>query len=198
MTQASRRLPVTALAACVLGIVVCPVPYVVLAARAELSPTALATAALPFMLGATILLKRFLTKPTTGLTRGLAMRLIELASWIAVVSFLLFISQIHLLRGLQRWGGSQLVLPDRFTLLSAVGLGACHRARRASGTLASSRHRIRVGRRAAALRHDAGRIPHNTCALHLTVDRVSEWRSPPARTMQRPTPWIAARPAAAQ
>jgi hypothetical protein len=37
------------------------------------------------------------------------MRLIELASWATVTSLLLFISQMHLMRGIERWGAVSLV-----------------------------------------------------------------------------------------
>jgi hypothetical protein len=104
MTPALQRLPVTALAACVLGIVLCPVPYALLAARAEFTSFALPTTALPFAIGAAVLFRRLLRKPQVVATRSRAMQWVELASWVTVVSFLFFISQIHLLRGVQRWG----------------------------------------------------------------------------------------------
>jgi len=107
MNPRSRSLPVTLLAACVLGLVLCPVPFAVLAARAELTPLALAATGLPFALGATVLLRRFLRKPSAEATARGAM--VELSSWVVVVSFLLFISQMHLLRGVQRWGAVSMV-----------------------------------------------------------------------------------------
>jgi len=103
MTQRTRSLPVTALTACILGLVLCPTPYL-LAARSELSLAAFATLVPPFVLSVGILLLRFLGKPSSETTGGVAMRLLELASWTVVVSFLLFISQVRLLRGIERWG----------------------------------------------------------------------------------------------
>jgi hypothetical protein len=64
----------------------------------------LITTASPFAIGATILLQRFLRSPSAEAISRNTMPLIELASWVAVGSFLFFISQIHLLRGIERWG----------------------------------------------------------------------------------------------
>jgi hypothetical protein len=56
MMRDTRSLPASILSACVLGLVLCPLPYIILAARAELSPVAVVMVALPFALGAGILL----------------------------------------------------------------------------------------------------------------------------------------------
>lgn len=106
MTQVSRRLPATGLAACLLGFVFCPVPFVVLAARAELQPIAAAVIAAAFVLRAGFLPARLLGKTRSGTSMRL---LLELASWVTIAALLLFISQMHLMRGVERWGTISLI-----------------------------------------------------------------------------------------
>lgn len=109
MTQLQRRLPATALAACMLGFVVSPLPFLALAARADLQPLAAATLTAVFVLSAGLLLVRLLSKPPTKPSNGIVIRLFELASWMAVTSILMFISGMHLMRGIERWGAVSLV-----------------------------------------------------------------------------------------
>ena len=109
MTHPSRRLPATALAACMLGYVASPIPFLALAARAELPPLTAAILATTFALSAGLLLMRLLAKPPADRTSGVTVRMIELASWATVTSILLFISGMHLMRGIERWGSVSLV-----------------------------------------------------------------------------------------
>lgn len=100
------RISAAALASCVLGFVLSPAPFIVLAARAELPLMASSIVASAFALSAGFLFTRLLSRPTSEPTGGTAIRLIELGSWATVTSVLVFISNMNLLRGIERFGAA--------------------------------------------------------------------------------------------
>jgi len=104
MTQTSHRLPAATLAACSLGTVLCPAPFIVLGARDELLPTTSLIVSSVFMLSAGFLLARLVGSKFRQPAHRAVLGMIEVASWVTVAALLLFVSQIHLLRGLARWG----------------------------------------------------------------------------------------------
>jgi hypothetical protein len=108
VTQRQHRLPEVALSACALGFVLCPLPFLVIAARTELQPMASVILATAFGLSAGFLLARLLRKPAGESRRRVLTTVTELASWATVAAILLLISQIHLMRGLERWGAVSL------------------------------------------------------------------------------------------
>lgn len=99
-----NRLPGKALTACILGYVLCPLPFLALAARAELQPMASVILAAAYVASAGYLLLRFLRAPRANPSIGVFLRILELTSWAAVTAILTFISRMHLLRGIERWG----------------------------------------------------------------------------------------------
>jgi uncharacterized protein with PQ loop repeat len=103
-----------ALAACSFGFVLCPLPFLALAARDELQPTASALLTTAFTASAGFLLTRLLNNPSTTLP----LRVFELASWATIIALLVFLSQLHLMRGIERSGTVSLV----FLITSALSL----------------------------------------------------------------------------
>lgn len=123
-----KRLPAKALTACVLGYVLCPVPFLALAARDELQPLAAVVVAAAYIASAGFLLVRFLSTPHASASYGVFLRILELTSWAAVTAILTFISRMHLLIGIERWGtvslfflaGSALSFPFVWARYTAV------------------------------------------------------------------------------
>jgi hypothetical protein len=100
------------LTACVLGLIVCPLPFVALGARAEFSSSFYILRLPPFVLGAGFLLRRYLARATANPTerpvhppvRRLLPLVLEGVSAVVVIEFLVFVSGINLLVGVERWG----------------------------------------------------------------------------------------------
>ena|GEM_PF-3071856 len=103
-----------ALAACIFGFVLSPLPFLALAARAELQPTASALLTTAVAASAAFLLTRLLNRPSATLV----LRLLELASWATITALLVILSQMHLMRGIERWGTVSLF----FLIASALSL----------------------------------------------------------------------------
>lgn len=116
----SRSMPAAALAACLLGFVWCPLPFLALAARAELQPMASTMLFSIFSLSAGVLLVRLLRKPSETPSFGIAIGIVELASWATLAAILLFISKMHLMRGVERWGTVSLVFMSASVLCFPV------------------------------------------------------------------------------
>lgn len=97
--------PATALAACVLGLVICPYLYIAIGALSNFK-LAFSLLVLPlFLAGSGFLLWRFLSRPTDRAMNTLLL-VIEGIGWIAVVAFLFLISGINLQIGFERFGAS--------------------------------------------------------------------------------------------
>lgn len=118
MTEQASRLTAAGLAACMLGFVLCPFPFLVIALRGDLQYGVRAALVVSsFVLGAAVLLIRFLRRPPQG-ARDQRAWLIELPCWAAVTYSLLVLSAVNLARGLERWGSASLF----FLCLSSVFL----------------------------------------------------------------------------
>jgi hypothetical protein len=110
MTLRNHRLLPAGLSACVLGLVLCPAPYIVIATRAELRPDVgpwLRVAS--YLVAAVILLIRYLHAPSLRPASNARAWAIEVPCWIVVGVFLDSVSRIHLMTGLQRWGAASML-----------------------------------------------------------------------------------------
>jgi hypothetical protein len=110
------RFPAAALAACVLGLVICPFLYIAVGALSGFSPAFSVVMLPPLLLGSGFLLWRFLSKPTDRATISVPLLLMEGLSWVAIVAFLFLVSGFNLLRGLERFG-----VGSGFFLVGSVG-----------------------------------------------------------------------------
>jgi hypothetical protein len=108
----------TALAACIVGLVICPVAYIALGIRAEFSWRFYFTALPTFALACGFLLWRYLGKPGERTAPRLPALLAEGVAWIVIARFLFLVSGIHLLRGAERIG----VASKWFLVATAISL----------------------------------------------------------------------------
>jgi hypothetical protein len=90
------------LTACLLALILCPVPLIVLGARGDLRAVFYLVALPPYLAAAGFLLARYLARPTERPTSGPF--LLEGLSWMIVLAFLTVVSGIHLLVGIERLG----------------------------------------------------------------------------------------------
>ena len=118
MREPRKDVAVTALAACIVGLIVCPVAYIALGIRAEFSRQFYFTALPPFALACGFLLWRYLGKPGERTAPRLPVLLAEGVSWIVIARFLFLMSGIHLLRGAERMG----VASKWFLVATAISL----------------------------------------------------------------------------
>jgi hypothetical protein len=100
----STRFAVAALAACLLGLALCPVGFIAMGALSQFPPLFSAVMLPPFLLGCCFLLWRYLSRPAEPPTRRIALLLAEVPSWIAVAVFLFFVSGFTLLTTFERLG----------------------------------------------------------------------------------------------
>ena len=107
------RLPYSVLAAMVLGLLSCPVVFVAIGRR-DLRPIFLAVMIPPLIAAVGFLLLRYLARPTEQLGRWLG-RIFEVVSWILAMAFLILVSGVNLLVGIERVGAASEVF-----LLSSV------------------------------------------------------------------------------
>jgi hypothetical protein len=91
------------LTACLLGLVLCGFPYLVVGRR-DFSPSVYYLALPPFLLATGFLLWRYLAKPGAPPARPVPLLLAEAVSWIAIARFVVFVSAINLLVGIGRVG----------------------------------------------------------------------------------------------
>lgn len=106
MTAGPRRFPVAPLAACVLGLVVCPFAYFAVGALSDLRAPYRYVMVPAFLLASGALLVRYLAKPTEQPGRRLRLLVIEVASWIAIAIFLFIVSGLRLMTGVERVGAA--------------------------------------------------------------------------------------------
>jgi hypothetical protein len=97
------KFPAAALAACILGLVICPFLYIAIGALFRFPPAFSLLILPPFLVGSGFLLWRFLSKPTDR-AMNILFLLIEGISWIAITVFLILISRFNLQTGFERFG----------------------------------------------------------------------------------------------
>lgn len=110
MNMSARRLLIAALAACILGLALCPVPYVAVGALFRFPPLFSLVMVPPWLLGSGWLLWRYLRKPTASpaarTPRAVLVFGLEGASWIAIATFAYFISGFTLMTSAERVGAA--------------------------------------------------------------------------------------------
>lgn len=97
------NLPKAALAACILGLVLCPFGYIAMGALAGFTPAFSWLALPPLLASVGYLLIRFLARQGQGAASKLAL-LAELFSWTVIAAFLAVVSGFTLLTKLERIG----------------------------------------------------------------------------------------------
>jgi len=102
----ANRLFHAALAACILGLVLCPFLFIAVGALSGFSDAFSFVMLPPFLLGSGFLLARFLSKPSDRAMRSVLLLAIEGVSWVAVGTFLYFVSGFNLMSGLERSGAA--------------------------------------------------------------------------------------------
>jgi hypothetical protein len=110
---AKKNLTATALTACILGLVTCPLPYVAIGALSEFAFTFSLILLLPFFIGSGFLLWRYLARPP--ISGGIRLLVAEILSWGVVAAFLFFISGFSLMTTAERIG-----LASMFFLLTSL------------------------------------------------------------------------------
>jgi hypothetical protein len=100
-----KRLPPAALAACFVGLVLCPFGFIAGGALSGFSATFSRVLLPPFLLACGFLLRRLLARPGESMARQGLLRSLETTSWLVVVSFLYLVSGANLAKGFERFGG---------------------------------------------------------------------------------------------
>jgi len=118
VTTRSRGRADTLLAACVLAFATAPVPLLLLGGRSEWGGTFGIVASAVALLASGALVYRYAIRPARSDGTGAGGRAVEVASWLAVVAFLVLASGINLLVGVARAG----VVADSFLLLTLLAL----------------------------------------------------------------------------
>jgi hypothetical protein len=103
LSDSGSNLPVAALAACVLGLLLCPFGYVAIGALAGFAPAFSWVTLPPLLLSSGYLLFRFLTQPKENASSG-AHLIAEVVSWIVIVAFITLVSGFTLLTTFERVG----------------------------------------------------------------------------------------------
>jgi hypothetical protein len=93
------------LAAMVLGLIVCPLVFVAIGGRRDLRPIFFAAASPPVLAATAFLLFRYLARPSVVPPR-MASKILEVLSWVVVTTFLVVVSGVNLLVGIERVGAS--------------------------------------------------------------------------------------------
>lgn len=106
MTTSQRRFAVTALAACVLGLALTPLPFVAIGARGESELGLYFKQLGPYCIGIGFLLWRYLARPREGARRQIAVLFAEAESWMVVAALLVLVSEVNLLTGRRSKRGS--------------------------------------------------------------------------------------------
>jgi hypothetical protein len=99
-----RRLPAGALAACALGLILCPFAFIAGGALSDFSAVFSLVLLPPFLLSCGFLLQRFLARPEESVARQPLLWSLEAISWLVLVTFLYLVSGAKLLRGFERLG----------------------------------------------------------------------------------------------
>lgn len=107
--------PTDGLAACVLGLVLCPFVYIAIGALSGFGPGFVLITLPPLLAASAYLLYRFLSKPSKAATVHGALLVAEIASWLVIFGFLTVISGFTLLTRFERIG-----LSSTFFLIATV------------------------------------------------------------------------------
>jgi hypothetical protein len=97
------NLPSAGLAACVLGLVLCPFAYIAIGALRRFAPAFALVTLPPLVASAAYLLFRFLSKPAQSPSRALHV-FAEVVSWVLIVAFLVLVSEFTLVTTFERIG----------------------------------------------------------------------------------------------
>jgi hypothetical protein len=100
---AKKNLIATALTACILGLVTCPLPFIAIGALSQLTRDFCFIALPPFLIGSGFLLWCYLARPAAN-SGGIPLLVAEILSWDAIAIFLFFVSAIGLQDTAQRIG----------------------------------------------------------------------------------------------
>src|SRR5687767_4776981 len=121
LSESRSNLPAAGLAACMLGLVLCPFVYVAIGALAGFAPAFSWVALPPLLLSSGYLLYRFLGKPKESSSSRLHL-IVEVLSWILIVSFVAVVSGFTLQTAFERVGLSLTIflLASLFCLPAAV------------------------------------------------------------------------------
>ena len=117
MRPDQRSFAVVALSACIVGLVACPFPFVVIGAS-DFKPVFYVVEVLPFVLCSLFLFWRYLSKPTGVAIWRIPVFVAESTAWIVVAQFLFLVSRINLMVGAERWGA----VAESFLAVSAISL----------------------------------------------------------------------------
>jgi hypothetical protein len=112
--SAKKNLVATALTACILGLVTCPLPYVVIGALLQASLAFSIVELPPFLIGSGFLLWRYLARPPLA-AGGIPLLVAEILSWDGLAVFLFDISGFSLMTTAERIG-----LASMFFLLTSL------------------------------------------------------------------------------
>lgn len=99
----SPNLPSAGLAACILGLVLCPFAYIAIGALTGFAPAFSFLTLPPLLASAGYLLYRFLSRPVQGSSSNLLVSA-EVVSWILIAAFLVVVSGFTLLTRFERIG----------------------------------------------------------------------------------------------
>jgi hypothetical protein len=113
-----KRLPSAALAACSVGLLLCPLVFIAGGALSGFSTAFSLVLLPPFLVSCGFLLRRYLAKPGAAVARQALLWSLEAISWLVVVTFLYLLSGVHLSRGGERFG----VMCTSFLAASAAAL----------------------------------------------------------------------------
>lgn len=105
LSDSGSNLPAAGLAACVLGLVLCPFGYVAIGALAGFAPAFAWVTLPPLLLSSGYLLFRFLSPPKENASSSLH-RIAEVSSWIVIVAFIAIVSGFTLQTKFERVGFS--------------------------------------------------------------------------------------------
>jgi hypothetical protein len=103
LSERGANLPTAGLAACVLGLALCPFIYIAIGALAGFAPAFSFVALPPLLISCGYLLYRFLSKPSAPAPSGLGL-VAELVSWMVIVAFVAIVSNFTLQSPFERLG----------------------------------------------------------------------------------------------
>jgi len=118
VTARSRGPADTLLASCVLGLATAPLPLLLLGGRSEWGGAFGVVASVTVLLSSGALVYRYIVRRAGAHGAGTGGRVVEAASWMVVIAFLIVGSGINLLVGIARAG----VVADSFLLLTLLAL----------------------------------------------------------------------------
>lgn len=103
LSERGVNLPAAGLAACVLGLALCPFIYIAIGALGGFAPAFSFVSLPPLLISCGYLLYRFLSKPGAPASSGVRL-IAELASWMVIVAFVAIVSNFTLQTPFERLG----------------------------------------------------------------------------------------------